>query len=53
MQRRQTASREKTVLLTVTTVGEQLSLEFRPRLAKYIADEVPGILREMNTATKH
>jgi hypothetical protein len=43
-----------TVLLTVAAPsGEQMTLELPPHVAKYIADEVPGILREMGTATKH
>jgi hypothetical protein len=43
-----------TVLLTVADPsGEQMTLELPPHVAKYIADEVPGILREVRTATKH
>jgi hypothetical protein len=43
-----------TILLTVAAPsGEQLTLELPPHVAKYIADEVPGILREMSTATRH
>jgi hypothetical protein len=43
-----------TVLLTVAAPsGEQMTLELPPHVAKYIADEVPGILREMGTATRH
>jgi hypothetical protein len=45
---------QATILLTVSTPsGEQLTLELPPHVAKYIADEVPGILREIGTATKH
>ncbi len=43
-----------TILLTVADLsGDQMTLELPPQIAKYIADEVPGILREMGTATKH
>ena len=39
-----------TVLLTIADPsGEQMTLELPPHVAKYIADEVPGILREMGT----
>ncbi len=42
------------VLLTVEDPsGDQMTLELPAQIAKYIADEVPGILREMGTATKH
>jgi len=43
-----------TVLLTVAAPsGEQMTLELPPHVAKYIADEVPDILREMGAATRH
>ncbi len=43
-----------TVLLTVADPsGDQMTLELPPHVAKHIADEVPVILREMDTATKH
>ena len=45
-----------TVLLTVAAPsGEQMTLELPPHVAKYIADEVPGVLREMGAGhpTRH
>jgi hypothetical protein len=43
-----------TVLLTVAAPsGEQMTLELPPHVAKYIADEVPGVLREMGAGTWH
>jgi hypothetical protein len=43
-----------TVLLTVADpAGDQMILQLPPHVAKHIADEVPVILREIGTATKH
>lgn len=37
------------ILLTVAAPsGEQMTLEFPPHVAKYIADEIPSVLREMD-----
>ena len=44
----------ETVLLTIAApTGEQMTLEFPPHVAKFIADQVPGVLSEMSAGTWH
>jgi hypothetical protein len=44
----------ETVLLTIAaSTGEQMTLEFPPHVAKFIADQVPGVLSEMSAGTWH
>jgi hypothetical protein len=44
----------ETVLLTIATpTGEQMTLEFPPHVAQFIADQVPGVLSEMSAGTWH
>ena len=43
-----------TVLLTVADPsGQQMTLEFPPHVAKFIADQVPNVLSEMSAGTWH
>jgi hypothetical protein len=44
----------ETVLLTIAApTGEQMTLEFPPHVAKFIADQVPSVLSEMSAGTWH
>lgn len=41
------AVQENVILTLAAPSGEQMTFELPPHVAKYIADEIPGLLREM------
>jgi hypothetical protein len=44
----------ETVLLTIAApTGEQMTLEFPPHVARFIAEQVPSVLSEMSAGTWH
>jgi len=43
--------RESVLLVVTAPTGEQMTLELPPHVAKFIADQVPNVLREMTTET--
>jgi len=47
------AMREAILLTVAAPTGEQMTLELPPHVAKFIADQVPGVLRQMSAGTWH